>query len=87
MKKIMFVLALSLSFAANCVLAEDMQKSHEAVKLSQPALWDSQFAALKSRIENLERESAKLQQSSRFQDEKIRNLERAVDDIKRRQLR
>ncbi len=87
MKKIIWILILFLGIQAEFVFAEDLEESSKAVKLNQPALGDAQFAALKSRVEALEREVAKLNQVNRFQDEKIRNLERSVDDIQRRHLR
>lgn len=53
----------------------------------QEELLDLKVPNMKAELEALSRRVADLERQIRFQDEKVRNMDRMIDDLKRRNLR
>jgi hypothetical protein len=63
------------------------KKPIEVKTLPQNQLVDLREASIKTRLRELERRVLTLEQENRFQDERLRNCDRSIDDIRRRHVR
>ena len=82
MKKILPLLFLFAVAAAPFAKAEE---DYSGIPETAPALVNLQASRSASKIEDLVRRVADLERESKFTTERIRNLERAVGDLKRKQ--
>ena len=63
------------------------QNVQRAAAAKKDELLNLEQTLMKQRLQNLEREITELEQENRFQDEKIRSLDRSVEDLRRRHVR